>query len=348
MRDTDLPIRASVLRGLPELIDDLGGSGEEFLARYGIDQGRVARNDAYVSLRTTEQLLEDAAREFRAPNFGLRMASQQDLHMLGPLAIAMENARTIGESLECANRFMVVLSPALSLAVLPDPLEQPAVLAVRHASTTGTASPQAIDYGLGINHRILTLLNGGIPYGLRSVQLPHPRLAPAVVYRDYFGADVEFDCPQAALRVPRQLVDVEISGGNDLLRDIAMDFLEAHFSRRDVPVADLVYLILQGQLGPHRPDLAKVARLLNLHPRSLQRLLAGEGLGFKDLVDRARREQTLNLITTTGLSFSQIAVQVGLREQSSLTRAVRRWFGASPSELRGSAGATGSAPQPPA
>jgi AraC-like DNA-binding protein len=129
-------------------------------------------------------------------------------------------------------------------------------------------------------------------------------------------------------------MDVGISGGNDLLREITMDFLESHFSHQDIPVADLVFLILQGQWGPDRPDLAKVARLLNLHPRTLQRLLAREGLGFKDLVDRGRREQTLNLITTTGLSFSQIAVQVGLREQSSLTRAVHRWFDMSPSELR--------------
>jgi len=40
------------------------------------------------------------------------------------------------------------------------------------------------------------------------------------------------------------------------------------------------------------------------------------------------------LIKTTDLSFSQVAEQVGLREQSSLTRAVRRWFGMSPSGLR--------------
>ena len=336
MRDTDLPIRASVLRGLPALIDDLGGSGAEFLAGYGIDEGLAAKNDAYVSLRLTEQLLEDAAREFRVPDFGLRMAAQQDLHMLGPLAIAMENSRTVGEALDCAHRFLVVLSPALSLAVLPDPLGSPGLLGIRYASTTGNASPQSINYGLGITHRVVTLLNGGGHYGLRSVQVPHPRLAPAKVYREYFGADVVFDCPHAVLRVPRQLMDVPISGGNDLLRDIAMDFLEAHFSHQDIPVADLVFLILQGQLGPDRPDLAKVARLLNLHPRSLQRLLAKEGVGFKDLVDRGRREQTLNLITTTGLSFSQIAVQVGLREQSSLTRAVRRWFDMSPSELRSS------------
>lgn len=336
MRDTDLPIRASVLRGLPALIDNLGGAGAQFLAGYDLDEELAARNDAYVSLRLTERLLEDAARRFRVPDFGLRMAAQQDLQMLGPLAIAMENSRTIGEALECANRFLFTLSPAFSLAVIPDPLGNRGLLAIRYASTTGIASPQGLNYGLGITHRVVALLNGGGHYGLRSVQLPHPRLAPASVYRKYFGAEVLFNCPEAVLRVPRQLMDVAVSGGNDLLRDIAMDYLEGHFSHRDIPVSDLVSVILQGQLGPERPDLAKVARLLNLHPRSLQRLLGREGVGFKDLVDRARREQTLNLITSTGLSFSQIAVQIGLREQSSLTRAVHRWFDMSPSELRNS------------
>ena len=101
-----------------------------------------------------------------------------------------------------------------------------------------------------------------------------------------------------------------------------------------MPISDLVIAILEGQLGPDQPDLAKVARLLSVHPRSLQRLLVGEGVGFKDLVDRVRRDQARTLITTTGLSFSQVAVRVGLREQSSLSRAVQRWFGTSPSELR--------------
>jgi AraC-like DNA-binding protein len=166
------------------------------------------------------------------------------------------------------------------------------------------------------------------------VQLPHPRLAPEAVYREHFGAEVDFDCTHAVLRIPRQLLAVPVIGGNDLLRDIAVDFLETHFGHEDVPVSDLVTAILEGQLGPDQPELAKVARLLSLHPRSLQRLLATEGVSFKDLLDRARRQEAWKLITTTGLSFSQIAVQLGLREQSSLTRAARRWFGSSPSRLR--------------
>ncbi|MFC5731481.1 MULTISPECIES: AraC family transcriptional regulator [Nocardioides] len=334
MRDNDVPIRASILRGLPTLITRFGGPGEEFLAAYGIGGPVVEQHDTYVSLRLVERVLEEAARRFDVPDLGLQMAAQQDLHILGPLAIAMENSRTIGEALECANRFLFVVSPALSHEVIPDPLDNPGVLAIRYASTTGTASPQSIDYGLGMVHRAVTLVQGGGSYGLRSVQLPHPRLAPEAAYREHFGAEVAFDAPHAVLRMPRQLLAVPVIGGNDLLRDIAVDFLETHFGHEDVPVSDLVTAILEGQLGPDRPNLAKVARLLSLHPRSLQRLLADEGIAFKELLGRAQREQARKLITTTNLSFSQIAVQVGLREQSSLTRATRRWFGMSPSRLR--------------
>jgi AraC-like DNA-binding protein len=337
VRDNDVPIRASILRGLPTLIAELGGQGERFLTAYGVDEQLIAQHDAFVSLRLVERILEDAARLLGVFDFGLRMAAQQDPHILGPLAIAMENSRTIGDALDCADRFLFVLSPALSHEVIPDPLENPGVVAIRYASTTGTASPQSIDYGLGLVHRVVTLVNGGGPYGLRSVQLPHPPLAGESVYRDYFGTDVGFDSAHASLRLPRQLLSVPVRGGNDLLRDIAVDYLETHFGHEDVPVADLVTAVLEGQTGPDRPDLAKVARILSVHPRTLQRLLADEGVAFKDLVDGVRREQARDLIIGTSLTFSQIAAQVGLREQSSLTRAVRRWFGTSPSRLRSTA-----------
>jgi len=337
LHDNDVPIRASILRGLPALISELGGQGSEFLAGYGVDERLIAQDDAFVSLRLVERLLEDAARRLDVLDLGLRMAAQQDPHVLGPLAIAMESSPTIGEALGCANRFLFVLSPALSHEVIPDPLGNRGLLGIRYTSTTGTVSPQSIDYGLGMVHRVVTLVNGGAPYGLRSVQLPHARLAPEAAYRKHFGAEVAFDSSHATLRLPRQVLAVPVSGGNQLLHDIALDYLEGHFGHDEVPVSDLVVAILQGQPGPDRPDLAKVARLLSLHPRSLQRLLAREGIGFKDLVDQVRRERARKLITTTTMSFTQIAVQVGLQEQSSLTRAVQRWFGTSPSGLRRSA-----------
>ncbi|MDX3630724.1 AraC family transcriptional regulator [Streptomyces europaeiscabiei] len=334
MRDTDLPVRCSALQGLSALVTEIGGSGPELLAAYGFDEARIAEGNSFVRLRLVERVLEETAARFALPDLGLRMAAQQDLHVLGPLAIAMENARTIGEAVECACRYLFVYSPALSLEETDDPLGSPGVVGLRYTTTGINASPQAIDYGIGIVHRVLMLIHGDAPYGLRSVLLPHARLAQESSYRKYFGAEVRFDCPSAVLRVPSQLFSTPVSGGDDLLHDIAMDHLETHFGHQHVPMSDLVAAILGEQLGSSGPDLSKVARLLSLHPRSLQRSLSKEGTTFSGVVDRVRRSQALDLITTTDLSFSQIAAGLGMQEQSSLTRAVRRWFDTSPSRLR--------------
>jgi AraC-like DNA-binding protein len=334
LQDTEVPIRASTLRGFAALVSSLGGSGPELLAESGLDEKEIAGRDAFVSVRLLERLLEEAASRLAVPDFGLRMAAQQELHFLGPVAIAMENSRTIGEAVECAKRYLSVHSPAMSLEPIADPSGSPEVVGLRYRLGTANASPQTTDYGIGIVHRVMVLINGGTPYALQSVQLPHPRLAPEAAYRDFFGAPVRFDANNAVLRIPHQLLSVPVSGGNELLREIAIDYLETHFGHKQVPVSELVAEIVADHLGSDSPDLSKVARLLRLHPRTLQRALATEGKTFNDIVDEVRQAQTLNLITKTDLSFSQIATRVGLREQSSLARAVRRWFHTSPSRLR--------------
>jgi AraC-like DNA-binding protein len=334
LRDTELPIRASTLRGFSALVTALGGPGPELLSASGLDETEIAGRDTFVSVRLLERLLEDASARLSVPDFGLRMAAQQGLDFMGPVAIAMENSRTIGEAVECAKRYLSVHSPAMSLEPIADPLGNPEVVGLRYRLGT---SPQTTDYGIGVVHRVMLVINGGAPYGLQSVQLPHPRLAPEVVYRDFFGAPVRFDANNAVLRVPRQLLLAPVSGGNELLREIAIDYLETHFGHEQLPVSDLVAEIIADHLGFDSPDLPKVARLLRLHPRTLQRLLSKEGRTFNEIVDEVRRAQTLNLITTTCLSFSQIATRVGMREQSSLARAVRRWFNTSPSRLRSEA-----------
>src|SRR5206468_10176118 len=129
-----------------------------------------------------------------------------DLDYLGPVAVVIENSRTIGEAVECAHRYLSAQSPAMSLKPIADPLRDPDVVGLRYRIATPNASPQATDYGIGIVHRTMVLINGGAPYGLRSVLLPHARLAPETDYVDFFGAPVRFDANSAVLRVPRQLL----------------------------------------------------------------------------------------------------------------------------------------------
>jgi AraC-like DNA-binding protein len=326
-------VRAALFRGLPQLVDRLGGDGDAVLARFRVPDGSLDSDDALLTARTAGILLETAAVELQCPDIGLRLAERQDIGVLGPLSLALESSATLGEALDCASRFLFAHSPASRVAQIPDPDGVAGVVGLFYETTGEALHPQAIDHGLGLFHRITALLHGG-PYGLRSAHLPHPPVAPVTRYTGFFGADVRFERPAAVLRVPAQLLSARLPGANRMLRDITLDYLATHFTDPGRTVTDEVRLLLTRAMGTSPVSIAAVARLLSMHPRTLQRRLAAESTTFEAILDDVRREAALRLITDTDLPLAQVTALVGLTEQSALSRAGRRWFGRSPRELR--------------
>jgi AraC-like DNA-binding protein len=330
-------LRAAGLRGLPALIDRLGGDGRALFARFGADHRAPDTDDAVLASVTAARILEAAAAELDCPDLGLRLAGQQNTGVLGPLALALESSDTLGEALDCATRFLFVHSPALSVGQTGDPAGRPGVVALRYGSTEfDPMPPQSADLGVGLLHRIVVLLAGG-RYGLRSVHLPHPPLAPVARYTEFFGADVRFGQAAALLRVPQALAAMPVAGDRRPGRvphDAALDYLSSHFQAPSTTMAERVERLVTQGLGSAPVDIAAIARLLQTHPRTLQRRLCGEGAGFEQILDAVRRTTAHRLITETDVPFTQVTAMVGLTEQSALSRAVRRWFGMSPRDLR--------------
>jgi AraC-like DNA-binding protein len=333
-------VRAAPLRGLPALVDELGGDGPALLARFGVPPDAPDSADAMVPAGTLARVLETAAAELGRPDLGLLLADRQDTGVLGPLAVALENSATFGDALEVASRFLFVASPVLRVARIPDPEGRPGVVGLLYAAAalhgdaaSAADSPQAVDLGLGLFHRIIALLHGG-PYGLRSVHLPHPPLAPVSTYVEHFGTDVRFGREAAVLRVPAHLLATALPGSNPVLRELALDYLDHHFTDPGHPVSDRVRLLLSRSLGSSSVRIGQVARLLNTPQRTLQRRLAAESTTFDAILDDVRRTTAHRLITGTDLPLTQVTALIGLTEQSALTRAAHRWFGRSPRAMR--------------
>jgi len=91
---------------------------------------------------------------------------------------------------------------------------------------------------------------------------------------------------------------------------------------------------VQQLLGTTAPQIDSVARLLMIHPRTLQRRLAAEHTSFAAIVDDVRRSEARRYLTTTDLPMSQIASLLGLAEQATLTRCARRWWDSTPTAIR--------------
>lgn len=332
--DTAL-VRAASLHGFAPLVEELGGNPLRLLERHGIPPSVLDDDDVLISITAHDLMLDATAAELDCPDLGLRLAERQDLGILGPLAVAIESSSTVAEALECVTRFMFVHSPALRIGVEDDPRGAAGVVAVTYRKDLRESpySPQAMELGIALLLRISAAMLGGID-GLRSVELPHAPISPVERYRGVFGVTTRFHAPAAALRLDRQVLDARFADADSAIRTVAIAHLDANHTNPDGSVAVQVRGALTEGLGTVPPSLTQVARLLAVHPRTLQRRLAAEGTSFELVLDDVRRVAAARYITGTDMPFARLALLLGFSEQSALTRAVRRWYDVSPRRLR--------------
>ncbi|WP_231951461.1 AraC family transcriptional regulator [Nocardia terpenica] len=325
-------IRSAGMRGFRATVAELGGNAEEFAALAGLPVAALDTDDLLVSDEAMAAVFEIAAARLHCPDLGLRIAARQDLGMLGPLALAIRNSPTLADALECTSRYLFVHARALSLTLEPDPDGDRGLIAL-HYGVPAPPPVQGTDLGLGFLHRTIQRLIGG-PYALRSVDLPYRPPAPAAVYEEFFGAPVRFERPTALLRVPRSLAAHALTGGDENLRRLAMAFLAEQSADAGPSLVPRVRAAVRQLIGTAAPEITAVARLLTLHPRTLQRRLSDEDTTFAAILDQVRRGEAHRYLTTTDLPMSQIASLLGLSEQATFTRSCRRWWGTTPSAVR--------------
>ncbi|QFZ18197.1 AraC family transcriptional regulator [Saccharothrix syringae] len=326
-------IRSAGLRGFRATVAELGGRAEDYAREAGLPPAALDVDDLLVPDRALTAVLELAAEGLRCPDLGLRVAARQDFGMLGPLALAIQNSPTVADALECASRYLFVHARSLSLTLVDDPYGAPDVAALRYGLPVRPVPAQAVDLGLGFLHRSIGFLLGD-RYRLRSVELPHTPAAPLSVYEEFFQAAVHIGREAPMLRLPRALAHEPLPGGDERTWRLALAFLAEQSPGEDASTAARVRAVLTRSLGTMPPEVGVVARLVTLHPRTLQRRLASEGTTFAAVLDEVRREAAERYLTTTRMPMSQVAGLLGLSEQSALSRCCRRWWGTTPSAVR--------------
>ncbi len=327
-------IRSAGLRGFRATVAELGGDAEQLAAACGLPIAALDADDLLIPDHALASVLELAARRLNCPDLGLRISLRQDLDMLGPLALAIRNSPSLTGVLECSARYLFLHARALTLTGESDPYGDRGVIALRYGVQPGLAIPtQATDLGLAFVHRTIQRLVDG-SYGLRSVELPYQPTAPLARYEEFFGAPVRVKRPYAALRVPRDLPTRPLSGGDEKLHRLAMAFLAEQAGGVGASTVPQVHAAVQQLLGTLPPEIGSVAKLLNMHPRTLQRRLAAEHTSFAAILDDVRRAEARRYLTTTDMPMSQVASLIGLSEQATFTRCCRRWWGTTPTAIR--------------
>jgi AraC-like DNA-binding protein len=175
-----------------------------------------------------------------------------------------------------------------------------------------------------------------VPFRPDAVYFKHdaPRVTSA--HEDYFGCPVNFraehdaiEVSEALLRSPNRLGDAGM-----------MEFFDTHLDQELAGLADdqglerRVRIQVSKALSEGIPSLPEIAVRLGMSGRTLQRRLAERGHAYNDLVDAARRELAERLLSRSLYSLAEVAFLTGYAEQSTFSRAFKRWSGQTPAEFR--------------
>src|SRR5262249_13615776 len=88
------------------------------------------------------------------------------------------------------------------------------------------------------------------------------------------------------------------------------------------------------RLPDGEPRRDQVADELHMSERTLQRRLEEEETSFVQLLDDTRRGLAAEYLGRLHLSLAQAAYLLGFADQSSFSRACKRWFEVSPGQYR--------------
>jgi hypothetical protein len=231
-------VRSAGLRGVRVVVEELGGDADAIARHAGAPDGALDDDELLVRDTTIAAVLESAAVELRCPDFGLRVALEQDLSLLGPLAVALQNAPSAAEALDYAAKYLFLHARGHGLRLVPDPRGSLGVVGVQCCYPDGVqAPPQRVDLGLLFLHRVLITLFDG-RYGLRTVEVPHRPAATPARYEELFGTQVNFAQPAAVLRVPADLTRRAIKCSDRTTRQLALSYLNAQTADRGSPSPD--------------------------------------------------------------------------------------------------------------
>ena len=327
-------VRAAGLRGFDVLVRSLGGDPGAMLRRQRLPADLLRDEESLLPVVKLVRLLEAAARALDCPDFGMRLAQAQDIGILGPVAVAIQNSPTLGEALKIASRYLFVHNQGLSITLFTDGRAGAGLAELRYEMLTThlPAARQSVELMICGGHRFLGLL-GGDRYRLEAAYLPHAPLATQSTYRHAFGITPRFSQSTASLILPQSLFDAALPQANATLRGLATHYLESNFDAPRQSILARVRLALGRTMGTSQCALDGVAAILAMHPRTLQRHLSLEGARFADLRDAVLREAALRYLVGS-MSLAQVSTQLGLSEPSALTRSCKRWFGETPLAVR--------------
>lgn len=305
----------------------------QHLAHLNLDESQLF-SQPRLSYALFNLLITEASRWLSDPSLGLYLARYSSPSTLGYLGTTALAQATLFDSLRIVAEFSRIQAGSVNIMMerKPDHL----ILSYHTDITLGDALIAHHEvYAASVQQLIQHICGCDFTQGHIHFQFDRPSYADE--YSQAFNSPVAFDCDHTAVMIPARLLSVASPFKDPELasRGWAM-CTEQVLQHTDILVeptqASVKALLISS--GGAIPTIRDIAMRLNCSSRTLARLLAQEGVSFRDLRNKVLTDRGKDLLAGSDLSVAAVASLLGYKDEAAFYRAFKRECGKTPAAYR--------------
>ncbi|MBC3883638.1 AraC family transcriptional regulator [Undibacterium griseum] len=265
-------------------------------------------------------------------DLGLQSGQRKSLPHLGQMAAGMCAQATLEDALRFGLEYQLIAGAMMHLSLEQDAASPQRVALVAHPLFD---DPELRDF-LEADH-LVTAVNAarqlcGQPLPVQQVELRGQQGRSRSLYEAFFGCPVRLGADQSRIVIAHSVLQQRLAAPDMARVQAARLACDAELSAAGLAGRQtLLHQLMALQCEFH--NVSHMAAALQMSPRTLQRLLAREGMSYFEITEQVRTGRARRLLQQTG-DLEQIAEQLGYSDSRSFRRAFRRWTGLSPAQYR--------------
>jgi AraC-like DNA-binding protein len=302
---------------------------------------KAAARDGLVAIEipALRAFLDDVAERLGDPDLGLHVAQQPNRGTYGVFEFAIRSAPTLRDALARALRYQRLVNDIVEMRL--DRGAGTSTLVQRFPGEPLGGGRHGNLYAIAL---VVVLARDVTRAEVRArrVWLAHPGHGESPELGRFLGTDrIDDGAGHNAIEFDDSVLDLRVASADPALLDV-MDRIApllAATRGADDGMAARATAEVRAVLGKNAPTLRSIAGRMSVAGRTLQRTLSEAGTTFQAIVDGARREVVMGLLSETALPLDEIAARAGYADVRALKRSFRRWTGSTPARWKHGAAA---------
>jgi AraC-like DNA-binding protein len=324
-------VRISAFMHLPEILRELGVDAHDVIDEAGLRADIFDNPDNLIPYADIGRLLSVGARHTNCGHIGLLIGQRNRLASMGLAGQVALCAGTVGEGLNNFADLFYLHNTAATISVVTSGGFTHLVYAITEPGMDDTGQLQLGAMALGFNLLRDLCGPGWLPVVVTVACSAPSNLRPC---QQFFRAPLRFNSDETALVFESHWLDRPMPAIDPLRRRQIEAKARARHADSLADFPTVVRHLLRKELVSGELSMDRVAAVLGMHRRTLDRRLKQHGALYGDLLESVKRDVARQLLRDTGLQIQQIAESLRYASAANFSTAFRRWTGVTPSAYR--------------